>query len=496
MTFDAVLTEAVHRQACDHLLRHVRGGHRQEEVCFALWRPASGAGRRSAIVFELVLPAAGERLLHGNASFEPGYLTRAVRLACARGAGLAFMHNHLSGGWQDMSEPDVTAERDRIAPPARASGLPLVGLTLATDGAWSARFWTRNGTGFRRSWCTKVRVVGRRLRVTCNDALLPPPARRVALRRTVDTWGEARQQDIARLRVGVVGVGSVGCMVAETLARMGIESLVLVDPDRVEAHNLDRLLYAGETDVGEYKVDLAVRNLQRGATAERFHVEAHARPIQHETAYRAMLDCDLVFSAVDRPLPKDLLNRIAYAHCIPVISGGVHIDNKPSGELANALWSVTVVGPQRRCLRCDGQYTTSDVVMERDGSLDDPAYVRLPGGTRPPANQNVFPFSANLASLMVIEMVRLTVAEAWWPDPGGKLSYSLIPGRLRSADERCEDACSVSEGTALGDGYRYPFLVDAAPAESPSRAGGGPMEVVKRVLRAGRCLLRVFARGG
>ena len=71
---------------------------------------------------------------------------------------------------------------------------------------------------------------------------------------------------------------------------------MLVDPDRVKAHNLDRLLYAGETDVGEYKVDLAVRNLQRGATAERFHVEAHARPIQHETAYRAMLDCDLVFS--------------------------------------------------------------------------------------------------------------------------------------------------------------------------------------------------------
>ena len=495
MTFDAVLTESVHRQAGEHLLRHVRGGHRQEEVCFALWRPGTGASRQSSIVFELVLPGAGERHLHGNASFEPGYLTRAVRLACARGAGLAFMHNHLSRGWQDMSEPDIVAERDRIAAPARASGLPLVGLTLATDGAWSARFWTWDGTGFRRSWCAKVRVVGPRLRITCNDALMPPPGRRAVLRRTVDTWGEARQQDIARLRVGVVGVGSVGCIVAETLARMGIENLVLVDPDRVEMQNLDRLLFAGAADVGKYKVDLAVRNLERGATAERFHVEAHARPIQHETAYRAVLDCDLLFSAVDRPLPKDLLNRIAYAHCIPVISGGVHIDNKPSGELANALWSVTVVGPQRRCLRCDGQYTTSDVVMERDGSLDDPAYVRLPGGARPPANQNVFPFSANLASLMVIEMVRLTVAEVWWPDPGGKLSYSLIPGRLRSAQEWCEDACSVSEATALGDRYRYPFLVDTEAAESSTGAAGAAMEMVKRTLRASRRLLRMSAGG-
>ena len=495
MTFDAVLTEPVHRQACEHLLRHVRGGHRQEEVCFALWRPGTGTDRQSAIVFDLVLPAAGERHLHGNASFEPGYLTRAVRLACARRAGLAFMHNHLSGGWQDMSKPDIVAERDRIAAPARASGLPLVGLTLATDGAWSARFWTWDGTRFRRSWCTKVRVVGRRLRVTCNDALLPPPGRRAALRRTIDTWGEARQQDIARLRVGIIGVGSVGCMVAETLARMGVENLVLVDPDRVETHNLDRLLYASEDDVGEYKVNLAVRNLERGATAERFHVEAHARPIQHEAAYSAVLDCDLLFSAVDRPLPKDLLNRIAYAHCIPVISGGVHIDNKPSGELANALWSVTVVGPERRCLRCDGQYTSSDVVLERDGSLDDPAYVRRQGDVRTPTNQNVFPFSANLASLMAIEMVRLTVAETWWPDPGDKLSYSLIPGRLRAAHERCEDACSVSEGTALGDRYRYPFLVDAEPAGSPTGVAAAAMEIVKRMVRAGRRLLRVSEWG-
>ena len=495
MILDAALTEPVHQRACRHLLRHVEEGRRQEEVCFALWRPATGARRRSALIFDLVFPVAGERHLHGNASFEPGYLTRAVRLACARGAGLAFMHNHLSGGWQDMSRPDVIAERDRIAPPARATGLPLVGLTLGTDGAWSARFWTWGETRFMRSWCSKVRVVGRRLRVTCNDSLMPPPARRAALRRTVDTWGEARQRDMARLRAGVVGVGSVGCMVAEALARMGIENLVLIDPDRVETHNLDRLLYADEGDVGEYKVNLAARNLERGATAERFQVEAHACPVQHETAYRAALDCDVLFSAVDRPLPKDLLNRIAYAHCIPVISGGVHIDNKPSGALANALWSVTVVGPQRRCLRCDEQYTSSDVVMERDGSLDDPAYVRSPRGSTSPVNQNVFPFSANLASFMVIEMVRLTAAEAWWPDVGGRLNYSMIPGRLRSAHKDCHEACSVSEGTALGDDYRYPFLVDGGTASGTAGSTGTLSDVVMRMLRGAWRMLRPLGRG-
>ena len=469
MKYEAVLTEAVHRQACDRLLEHVRAGRRQEALSFGLWRPSTGARRLSALVFEVVPPSDGEIALHGNASFEPRYLIRAVKAACSRKAGLAFMHNHLSAGWQDMSAPDVVAERDRIAPPTRATGLPLVGLTLGADGAWSARFWSWDGERFRRDWCEKVRVVGRRMQITCNDALLPPPRRRPVLERTIDTWGEARQRDLARLRVGVVGVGSVGCIIAEALARIGIGRLVLIDPDRVEAHNLDRLLYASAEDVGERKVDLVARHVQRGATAEAIEVETHATAIQSRSAFRAALDCDLLYSAVDRPLAKDLLNRIAYAHCIPVISGGVHIENKPDGALANALWSVTVVGPHRRCLRCDGQYTSSDVVMERDGSLDDPSYIRRADGPRPPTNQNVFPFSANVASFMVIEMVRLVAAEPWWPDRGGQMSYSLIPARLRFEDARCADGCSVTASTAAGDGYDYPFIDDAfsEPADGP-----------------------------
>ncbi len=496
MTFDAVLTEEVHRQATDHLLQYVRADQRQEELCFALWRPATGANRQSALIFELVLPDDGERHLHGNASFEPGYLTRAVKLACSRKVGLAFMHNHFSDGWQDMSGPDRIAERERIAPPARATGLPLVGLTLGTDGAWSARFWIWSGQRFERSWCHKVRVVGRRLHITYNDALMPPPTRRAVLRRTMDTWGEACQRDIARLRIGLVGLGSVGCLVAEALVRMGVENLVLIDPDRVETHNLDRLLYADEDDVGEHKVNLAARHLKRSSTAESFRVEIHACTIQQIDACRAALDCDVLFSAVDRPLPKDLLNNIAYVHCIPVISGGIRIDNKQSGTLANALWSVTTVGPEYRCLRCDGQYTSSDVVLERDGSLDDPVYIRSlehAGGSR---NQNVFPFSANVASFMVIEMVRLMIAEPWWPDAGGKLSYNMVPGRLSSARKRCEDTCSVNERTALGDNFSYPFLVDAEPPGSTTETStDSVMHGIMRFLREWWRRLRVTNLG-
>ena len=95
MTYEAVFTQATHSQACELLLPHVQRQQQQEDLCFALWRPATGAERRTALVYGLVLPQDGERHLHGNASFEAAYLARAIRVAHADGAGLAFLHNHL-----------------------------------------------------------------------------------------------------------------------------------------------------------------------------------------------------------------------------------------------------------------------------------------------------------------------------------------------------------------------------------------------------------------
>lgn len=471
MTYETVLTRAAHDQACDLLLQHVRRKRRQEDLCFALWRPATGAERRTALISGLVPPRDGERHLHGNASFEAAYLARAIRTAHDGAMGLAFLHSHLEPGWQAMSDTDVVAERDRIAPAARACGLPLVGLTLGVDGCWSARFWIRTErASFARRWCDKVRVVGRGLKLTYNDERAPAQGRRPELRRTIDTWGEAVQRDIGRLRVGVVGLGSVGCLVAETLARMGVGRLVLVDADRVERHNLDRLLYAGTEDVGMRKTALAARNLKRSATAENFRVDALTNRIEDRPAYLAALDCDVLFAAVDRPLPKDVLNHIAYAHCIPVIFGGVFVDRKSNGRLGQAAWSAMVAGADARCLRCDGQYTTSDVVMERDGSLDDPSYVRGERGSgEGQRNQNVFPFSANVASYMVLEMVRLIAREAWWPEAGGKLHYSFIPNRLSTEVHDCRPHCSIRELLAAGDRAVHPFIVDVPAAEPVDR---------------------------
>ena len=456
MRFEAVLPEAVAEEAKDHLLGPIRGGKLQEDLCFALWCPSTGACRTTGVVTELLLPLPGERNLHGNVSFEPQYLARAARRACQTNTGVAFMHSHPSPGWQAMSDVDVVAERDRIAPPSRAAGLPLLGFTVGTDGVWSARFWTWNGREFARTFCDKVRVVGSGIHLSTNPHHGPPFVRSTRLRRTLDTWGTERQAVLASLRIGVVGLGSVGSIIAETLARIGATDILLLDADRVEEHNLDRLLYASVTDIGRFKVDLVAEQLRCSAAAASFRVDAKRVWVQERDAYAAVLDCDVLFAAVDRPLPKDLLNNIAYVHCIPVVFGGVRVATKADGRLTDATWSVVRVGPESCCLRCDGQYTTSAVVMERDGSLDDPTYVVQ--GAALPGNENVFPFSANLASLMVLEMLRGILREPWWPAAPTKLHYSYVSSRMTSQIATCHPGCSVTARTAHGDRWAYPFI--------------------------------------
>ena len=494
MRCDVVLTHDAHVAATRHLLQHFERGALQEDLCFALWRPSTGSTRRTAIIDKIVLPLDGDRDLHDNVSFNPEYLARSVSLAVARGVGLAFMHSHPSPGWQGMSEADVVAERDRLAYPAGATGLPLVGLTTGTDGYWSARFWCRDGKSMIRYWCEKVRVVGpHSYAAYYNDEAILPRARRNILKRTFDTWGSDAQATISRLTVGIVGLGSVGAIVTESLARIGVSRLTLIDPDTVEEHNLDRLLYGTLDDVGALKVHLAKRAVEHHATSDDVNVIAMPMSVQQESAYKAALDCDLLFSCVDRPVARDVLNYLATAHLIPVVDGGVAVETKPvNDKLLSAHWRAHIVTPYHRCMRCNGQYDSSMVVMELDGSLGDPAYVaNLPPQDRN-RNQNVFPFSLSAAALEVNLMLRYLLAEDWWPVVKQQ-DHQFVAGTSEVINEECKPHCSFRGRRAQGDAQRPSYLLASPTAAQPKSRPGLPddrrprwLRLVDRIFRIAR----------
>lgn len=440
----------------DALRAHLIREDGQEDVCFAQWRPSVGADRLTAIVSEPILPLPGERDVHGNASFEGHYLMRAVAIAADSNAGLALLHSHPHGrGWQGMSNDDVNAERSNAGRVRAITGLPFLGMTIGTtDGSWSARFWNKSAPRvYEKSDCENVRVIGAQLKVTYHPKLRPAPALREELTRTTSAWGPRVQADLARLQVGVIGLGSVGSIIAEALARMGIERLRLIDFDAVETVNLDRVLNARREHAaqGEAKVAASAAALSEHATAAHFTADVFEWSVVEREGFAAALDCDLLFSCVDRPWPRYALNVAAYAHLVPVIDGGIIVSRTRGERMRGADWRAHIAAPGRRCLECLRQYDAGAVELEREGRLDDPTYIQQLDDDHPvKRNENVFAFSLGCASLELSQLISFVVAPGGIADVGAQL-YHLSTGALDHDHASCENGCLYS-GSLLGRG--------------------------------------------
>src|SRR5688572_1695084 len=72
-------------------------------------------------------------------------------------------------------------------------------------------------------------------------------------------FGELGQRRLAAAHVAVVGAGGLGSPVVLALAAAGVGTLTIIDDDVVAASNLQRQVMHRMNDVGEPKVDSAVR---------------------------------------------------------------------------------------------------------------------------------------------------------------------------------------------------------------------------------------------
>jgi hypothetical protein len=235
---------------------------------------------------------------------------------------------------------------------------------------------------------------------------------------------------------------------------MGIGFVRLLDFDRVELVNLDRLLYATREHAKQRspKVEVLADALCRGATAESFQVEPLQWSVVEEQGFRAALDCDILFSCVDRPWPRSVLNFIAYAHLIPVVDGGIGIVTKAGNTgLRGADWRAHIAVPGRRCLECLKQYDPGDVSADRDGFFDDPKYISGLADNHPmKRNENVFAFSMNVASLEVLQLLSMVIAPLGISNPGAQ-AYHFVTGELESDLTPCNAGCPYCGFVAKGD---------------------------------------------
>lgn len=436
-------TEAMLR---GHLLRE----DGQEDVLIATYVLSTGVERTTAVIRSVILPREGERHVHGNASFTSAYVLRAAHQASVAGHGLVLLHSHPGGsGWQRLSRTDwdTESEYERVA--RSATKMPMLGMTLGgKDISWSARFWFDRA---EPTWAESVRSVSHTLAVTWNDELRPVPRITGAQERTVSSWGDRAQGAIARLRVLVVGGGSVGLDVAQRLAATGLITVGVMDYDAVEHRNLDRMIGATRLDaaLGRAKVDVAARLMRSAATADTIEVRRHEVSITDPVGVSIALDYDVIFSCVDRPWPRAVLNGIAYADLIPVIDGGIALTTFMDGRMRNGIWRTHTLTSGRPCMACLGQLVAGDVSLDKLGLLEDPEYIE--GANREaPSHQNVAALSASVSASLLAQFVSLVAR------PGGRgvpapLHYVLSTHTLMHSPASCGPYCAYENATGTGD---------------------------------------------
>jgi molybdopterin/thiamine biosynthesis adenylyltransferase len=70
-------------------------------------------------------------------------------------------------------------------------------------------------------------------------------------------FGDRGQAILASSKVAVVGLGGIGSLIAEYLARLGVGELILIDPDRLDPTNIPRVVGACRCDATPFLRDPA-----------------------------------------------------------------------------------------------------------------------------------------------------------------------------------------------------------------------------------------------
>jgi len=144
------------------------------------------------------------------------------------------------------------------------------------------------------------------------------PARYQRNRRTIST---PQQLGLFRSRVTVIGCGGLGGYVLEELARLGVGTIVAVDPDVFEEHNLNRQLLATPATLGLPKVVAATARIAEINPA--VTVFPYRLAYDHTNGEELLLGSNVAVDALD-----SIQTRLALAEScadlgIPLVHGAI-----------------------------------------------------------------------------------------------------------------------------------------------------------------------------
>ncbi|HAU2135590.1 HesA/MoeB/ThiF family protein [Legionella pneumophila] len=127
-------------------------------------------------------------------------------------------------------------------------------------------------------------------------------------KRQIAVIGEQSQKILSNARIMIVGLGGIGCPVAQYLAAAGVGKLILVDNDKIDLSNLHRQILFNEADVGDYKAEKAKVALSQVNC--NIVLEAYTNKFDVDFGYSSVSDVDLIIDGTDNFETRYLINDI------------------------------------------------------------------------------------------------------------------------------------------------------------------------------------------
>ena len=127
---------------------------------------------------------------------------------------------------------------------------------------------------------------------------------------------------LLRSRVLIAGCGGLGGHAAALLARSGVGSFVLCDPDIFEESNLNRQMFCTEATLGHSKAEACRVGLL--GMASHLDVEAHTIELDEDNLPAFLAGCTAVVDGLDSVPKKLMLEEAATKAGLPFVHGSVN----------------------------------------------------------------------------------------------------------------------------------------------------------------------------
>ena len=346
------------------LSQHLFPGDQDEHGAVLLAGMSESEGQTTLQVRELHLAEEGTDYVEGKIGYRalhPRFIHRLITRARDERLAYLAVHNHDSQDRVHFSRIDLDShERGYPALLQISRGMPVGALVFGRRSV-QADVWLPEG---QRLALADIVIVGNTIERLFSSRDATPRAVSETYDRQVRVFGKAGQEALSNCRVAILGLGGIGSLVAEYLARLGVGHLLLVDSDTIQGTNLSRVVGATTADVGKRtkKVEIARRViLEANETAE---VRVIADDVAKASVARQLISYDFLFLAADSMCARLVFNALVHQYLIPGVQLGSKVRCDDDGHLLDVMSVNRPVRPGRGCLWCNHLIDPSLLAIE------------------------------------------------------------------------------------------------------------------------------------